>query len=171
MDKHRIAEVFEEIAFLLEMKNANPFRVRAYRNAARALINTEKDLQSLIKEGALTKIEGIGEDLAGKITQLAKTGKLPFYEKLKKSVPVGAIKLRDVHGLGAKKIQVLNKKLKIDSVKALEKACKEGKLSRLKGFGKKTEQNILEALSKKKRIQKENFGGKQRKLQSQFLKP
>ncbi len=149
MDKHEIANVLEEIAFLLEMKNANPFRVRAYRNAARALLNTEKDLNDLIQEKALSNIEGIGEDLAGKITKLAKTGKLAFYENLKKSVPKSAFELREVHGLGAKKIQVLQKKLKIHSLKQLEKACKEGKLEKIAGFGKKTEQNILNALSKK----------------------
>src|SRR3989344_7027301 len=127
MDKKEIAEVFEDIALLLEMKGENPFRIRAYRNAARSLLNTEKDLKKLIQEGKLTDLEGIGEDLAEKIETLATKGRLPFYEKLKKSVPKTVLKLREIHGLGAKKIKVLYDQLKIESVEDLKKACKEGK--------------------------------------------
>jgi DNA polymerase (family 10) len=149
MDKKEIAEVFEEIALLLEMKGENPFRVRAYRNAARSLLNTEKDLKKMIREGSLTDLEGIGGDLAEKIEALATKGRLPFYEKLKRSMPKGLLQLREVPGLGAKKIKVLHEKLKIDSLASLEKACKEGKIAKLPGFGKKTEANILAALGAK----------------------
>jgi len=146
MDKAEIAEIFEDIALLLEMKDENPFRVRAYRNAARALLNTETPLTELIREKKLTDLEGIGEDLSEKITTLVKTGRLPFYSKLKKSIPKGVLSLREVRGLGAKKIKILYEKLKIDSIVKLKKACEAGKLAKLKGFGKKTEQKLLDAL-------------------------
>ena len=149
MDKHQIAEIFEEIALLLEMKDENPFRIRAYRNAARSLLNTEKDLKKLIKEDALTELEGIGQDLAEKIETLAIKERLPFYDKLKKSVPKAVLRLREVHGLGAKKIKILYTKLKLETAEDLKKACQEGKVAKLKGFGVKTEQNILEALEAK----------------------
>src|SRR5580692_11027179 len=87
MNKKEIAHIFEEIAMLLELKAANPFRIRAYRNAARALLNMDEDLLRLIEEERLTELEGIGNDLADKITTLALKGHLPFYEKLKRSIP------------------------------------------------------------------------------------
>ena len=157
MDKKEIAEIFEEIALLLEMKEECPFRIRAYRNAARSLLNTEKDLKALILEKKLTDLEGIGGDLAEKIETLALKGRLPFYEKLKKSIPKGALKLSEIHGLGAKKIKVLYEKLKIDSIASLKKACQEGKVAKLKGFGEKTEQNILDSLGARAAYSKRRF--------------
>jgi len=127
MNKTEIAHIFEEIADLLELKNANPFRIRAYRNAARSLLNTDQDLEKMIREETLTELEGIGDDLAEKITLLAKKGKLPFYEKLKKSTPEGLMKLREVQGLGPKKALALHKKLRVKSLKDL-KPGKKGKL-------------------------------------------
>lgn len=147
MDKKEIAHIFEEIALFLEIKGANPFRVRAYRNGARALLNFDGDLDELIRQGKLTELEGIGKDLAEKITHLAKKGRLPFYERLKKSIPKQLLELNTVRGLGPKKIKILYGKLKIQSLSALKKACIQGKLSKIKGFGKKTEKNILDSLS------------------------
>lgn len=146
MDKKQIAQIFEEIAVLLELKGENPFRIRAYRNAARTLLNLDKDLEELIAKGTLTELEGIGEDLAEKVTTLVKKGSLPFYNQLKKSTPSGLLTLMQVHGLGGKKIKILYEKLHIKSLAALKKACQEGKLSKLHGFGSKTEKNILDAL-------------------------
>lgn len=147
MDKKKIAEIFEEIATLLELKNENPFKIRAYRNAARTLLNMEEDLRDVIEEERLTEYPGIGDDLAEKITTLAKKGKLPFYEKLKRKTPPGLLAMMTVHGLGGKKIKMIYDKLKIRSIPALKKACKEGRLSKLRGFGPKTEQNILDSLA------------------------
>ena len=147
MDKKEIATVFEEIAFLLELKAENPFRVRAYRNAALAILNLDEDLQKVIKEERLTEIPGIGEDLAEKITTLFKTGRLPFYEKLKKSAPPGVSELMQIQGLGPKKIMTLYKKLKIHSIKALKEACLKNKVAALPRFGKKTQDNILNAIT------------------------
>lgn len=147
MDKYEIAAVLEEIAVLLEFKRANPFRVRAYQNAARSLLNLDQNLHDVIEEEKLTELEGIGDDLAQKITKLAKTGKLPFYEKLKKSVPAGLLEMKAVHGLGAKKIKIVYDKLGIKSIAALKKACQQGKIAKLRGFGTRTEQNILDSIA------------------------
>lgn len=149
MDKKQIAEIFEEIALLLELKNENPFRIRAYRKGARSLLSTDQDLNILINQNKLTELDGIGEDLADKIKILATKGRLPFYEKLKKTIPKGILAMNEIHGLGAKKIKALYEKLKIDSITSLKNACEEGKIAKLKGFGKKTEENILKALKAK----------------------
>ena len=127
MDKNEIANIFEEIALLLELKGENPFRIRAYRNAARAVLSLDEDLKTVALEKRLTSLEGIGDDLADKITTLVKTGRLPFYEKLKKSIPSGLVEMMRVHGLGGKKIKTLYEKLKIKSIDQLKEACKKGK--------------------------------------------
>ncbi|HEY2811728.1 MAG TPA: DNA polymerase/3'-5' exonuclease PolX [Rhabdochlamydiaceae bacterium] len=147
MDKKQIARVLEEIAMLLELKAANPFRVRAYRNAARAVLNMDEDLLKMVQEERLTEVEGIGDDLAEKITALALKGKLPFYEKLKRSIPSGVVEMMHIQGLGGKKVKRIYDKLKITSIAELKKACEEGRLAKIKGFGTKTEQNILDALA------------------------
>lgn len=153
MDKKEIAAAFEEIADLLELKNENPFRIRAYRNAARSLLNSAQDLKQMIREGTLTDLEGVGKDLAGKIEELA-TGKLTFLEKLRKSVPPALLKLRQVQGLGPKKVQILYAKLKIRNLADLKKAAEAGKIAKLKGFGAKTEKNILRSLEHHEAYQK-----------------
>ena len=157
MDKQEIARIFEEIATLLELKGANPFRVRAYRNAARSLLNSDRSLNDLIKSGELAELSGIGDDLAQKITLLATKKRLPFYEKLKKSTPKGILKLIQVHGLGPKKVKALYQKLKIQTIEELKKACVAGKLAKLKGFGAKTEKNILDSLGAREIYQKRHL--------------
>lgn len=157
MDKKKIAAIFEEIATLLELKGANPFRIRAYRNGARAVLSLDEDLATVVKEKRLTDLPGIGEDLADKITTLMKKGHLPFYEKLKKSTPPGVLEMMQVHGLGGKKIKALHSKLKIKSIADLKEACLKGKVAKLTGFGKKTEQNILDSLSHREVYQKRHL--------------
>ncbi len=153
MNKQEIAAAFEEIADLLELKNENPFRIRAYRNAARSLLNCDRDLKKMIREGTLTDLEGVGKDLAGKIEEFA-SGKLTFLNKLRKSVPSALLKLRQVQGLGPKKVQILYAKLKIRSLADLKRAAEAGKIAKLKGFGAKTEKNILRALEHHETYQK-----------------
>jgi DNA polymerase (family 10) len=157
MDKNEIAAIFEEIATLLELKAENPFRIRAYRNAARALLSLDEDLSVVVKEKRLTELEGIGADLAEKITLLATKGRLPFYEKLKRSIPRGVVEMMQVHGLGGKKIKILYEKLKIKSIAELKKACETGKLKKVAGFGPKTVQNILTSLEHKETYQKRHL--------------
>jgi DNA polymerase (family 10) len=149
MGREEIVQILEEMADLLELKGENPFRVRAYRNGARALLNLSADLEQLVENEGLIEIKGIGEHLAKSIALLVKKGHLPDYEKLKASVPKNLLKLLNVQGLGPKKVQQLYKNLHVHSISSLKKATKEGKIAKLKGFGKKTEQNILDALEQK----------------------
>ncbi|HUJ12089.1 MAG TPA: DNA polymerase/3'-5' exonuclease PolX [Verrucomicrobiae bacterium] len=147
MTKGEIAEMFEEIADLLELKNENPFRVRAYRNAARALDALTEDLQKLIQEERLTEIKGIGKDLAQKITEFATTGQCKAYEELKSSLPQGLLQIIRIPGFGPKRAKILYDTLKIDTIEKLEAACKDGRIAKLTGFGEKSQQKILEGIA------------------------
>lgn len=146
MDKHEIAHILEEIATLLELRGDNPFKIRAYRSAARQLENITEDFGEIVEEERLTDIQGIGNELAKKITLLYTTGHLPLYDDLKKKVPEGVLMMLQIPGLGAKKVKVIYEKLNIKSISALKKACQQGKVGKLSGFGAKTEQNILEGI-------------------------
>jgi len=147
MERTEIAACMAEIAVLLELKGDGPFKVRAYDNAARILENLEEDLGELVEAGTLTSISGIGDALAQKIEALYTTGELDFYNKLKASIPAGVIELLDIQGLGAKKVKALYHKLGIESLDALRRACEEGKVAELSGFGKKTQDNILSSIN------------------------
>src|SRR5277367_382393 len=138
MDKNKVAEILVEIGTLLELKGENPFKTRAYTNAARTVENLNEPLAKLVAEKRLGEIKGIGEALEQKITELVETGKSKYYIELKASIPPGLIEMLKIPGLGPKKIQALNKKLKIDSIEKLEVACKSGKVAELEGFGEKT---------------------------------
>ncbi len=157
MDKDEVVRILEEIAELLELKGENSFKVRAYRNAARSLLNMEKDLTDVVKKGTLIDYPGIGESLATKIATLVLKGRLPYYEKIKRSTPSGLQELLQVQGLGPKKVQSLNQKLRIRSIEELRKAANQGKIAKLKGFGAKTEKNILDALDRRKTNQKRHL--------------
>ncbi len=148
MDKHEIAHILDEIGTLLSLTGENPFKIRAYHNAARALENLDENLETLVDEERLEEIPGIGEKIALKITTLVKTGKLPYYEKLKKSIPSGLLTLLQFPGLGGKKIKLLYEKLKIKKVEDLIDACRKGKVAKLRGFGEKTQANILNSIAK-----------------------
>jgi len=150
MDKDKVAEILVEIGVLLELKGENPFKTRAYTNAARTIENLPEPLGKIISEKQLGEIKGIGEALEQKITELVKTGKLKYYEELKASISPGLIEMLEISGLGPKKIQALNQKLGIDSVEKLEAACKKGKVAELDGFGEKTQTNILEGIERRR---------------------
>jgi len=150
MDKDKVAEILVEIGVLLELKGENPFKTRAYANAARTLEGLNEPLPKIIAEKRLGEIKGIGEALEQKITELVETGKLKYYDELKASIPPGLIAMLEIPGVGPKKIQALNKKLGIDSVEKLEAACKSGKVAELEGFGEKTAANILEGIERKR---------------------
>lgn len=143
MNVHEIAQILDEIAFLLEIQGENAFKVRAYHNGARALESLDEDLSLLIEEERLEEVPDIGAGIAEKIATLFQTGKLPYYEKLRKQVPAGLLELLHVQGLGAKKVKRLYDELKIRNLEQLTKACEQGKVAKLEGFGKKTEENIL----------------------------
>lgn len=151
MDKEAVIEALEEIAVLLELKGENPFKTRAYVNAARTLERWDGDLAAQVKEEKLGEIKGFGDALQQKVTELVTTGKLEYLEKLRASVPSGLIEMLDLPGLGPKKIKALNSELEITTVEALEKACQEGVVAELKGFGAKTQIKILEGIEFRRR--------------------
>ena len=154
MDKHRVAQVLEEIATLLELDGANPFRIRAYRQGARAIENLEEDLEDLIAEGKLEEVPGIGEGIGEKVATLVTTGLLPFYEKLKKKIPQGIQNLLAIPGLGPKKATLLYKKLKINSIPKLMQAIAKGKVAKLPGMGAKTAEALAATIKQLKHYSK-----------------
>jgi DNA polymerase (family 10) len=150
MDKDQVADILVEIGTLLELKGENPFKTRAYANAARTLEGLSEPLEKLVAEKRLGNIKGIGEALEQKITELVETGKLKYYDELKASIPPGFLEMLEISGLGPKKIQALHKKLGVDSIEKLEAACKAGEVAELDGFGEKTQANILEGIERKR---------------------
>jgi DNA polymerase (family X) len=148
MDKAQVVEILEEIGVLLELQGENPFKTRAYTNAARVVETLSEDLGKVVAENRLGESKGIGEALQQKITELVTTGKLGYYEKLRASFPPGLLELLKLPGLGPKKVRVLYDDLKITNLTELESACREHRLASLKGFGEKTELNILAALER-----------------------
>ena len=147
MDKAEIAGILNNIGVLLELQGGNPFRVRAYQNGARVLLAATDDVQTLVDQNRLTDIKGIGKGLAEDISTLVRTGKLPFYDELRKKVPDGLLELTRIQGLGPKRAKIICEKLKIKDLAGLEKACREGKVAKLKGFGETAQENILKGIS------------------------
>ena len=146
MDRDRVVEVLNEIGTLLELKGENPFKTRAYTNAARTLESLSEPLEKLIAENRLAEIKGIGDGIQKKITELVTTGKLAYYDELKASVPGGLVEMLQIPGLGPKKVKALNDQLGIENIEQLEAACKAGKVAGLAGFGEKTQSKILEGI-------------------------
>jgi DNA polymerase (family 10) len=141
-----IARIFEEIAELLELEDANPFRVRAYRNAARVVGEQRFDIaERLAQEQGLPKLPGIGEDLSSKIREIAETGSCALRERLAKRAPAGITELLHLPGLGPKRVRTLNRELEVHSLAQLVRAAKDGRLRALAGFGAKTEKALLDA--------------------------
>jgi len=146
MNKKEIIAILEEIGTLLELKGENPFKSRAYFNAARILENRMDDIQELILSKKIAEIKGFGQALVDKLYTLVSTGELPYYIELKNSVPAGLFDLLKIPGLGPKKVKTLYDKLNITSTGELEYACKENRLRDLQGFGQKSQDKILEGI-------------------------
>lgn len=146
MDNESIADIFSEIAVLLEIKGENPFKSRAYVNAARTLETMEVSVVDLVKSGSLGEIKGFGEAIQAKLTEWVETGKLEYYENLKASVPEGLLELLSIPGLGGKKVKALYAELDIKSINELEQACRDGQVAKLSGFGERTQVKILEGI-------------------------
>ncbi len=147
MVNQQIAQKFYKTADLLEIMGENPFRVRAYRNAARTIESLGRDLSEMVAQGEeLTKLPGIGKDLAGKIREIIETGTFSKLKELEAKVPPGLIELLKVEGLGPKRIKTLYDTLGITSLEELREAAAKGQISALPGFGKKLEQTILKGV-------------------------
>lgn len=148
MMRDEMAEVLEEIALLLELKDENPFKVRAYRHGADAVRGFDGEIVELAAKNELHGIKGIGEALRDKLHELATTGSLQFHQDLRAEFPPGLFELFELEGLGPKKVKALHEALGISSVARLKEACEHGKVAALPGFGAKTQAKILEAISR-----------------------
>src|SRR5574340_1099749 len=152
-----IAAVFEAIADLLEIEGENPFRIRAYRNAARTVGEYGRSFSAMVAAGdELPHLPGIGQDLAAKIREIAQTGKCGLLDKLSAELPPAITELLHVPGLGPKRVRALWHDLDVQTIEQLARAARDGRIRSLPGFGEKTEANILQAaeahLSKAHRI-------------------
>ncbi len=148
LEKASVIKILEEIAILLDLAGENPFKSRAYSNAARTLETTAESLSDLLVERHLGGMKGIGKALEEKLETLATTGRLEYHENLKSQFPATLFDLLKVPNLGPKKVKALYTDLKIQSLDELESACHEGRVKALPGFGAKTEHNILEGIER-----------------------
>ena len=149
MTKDQVAASLREIGTILELNGENPFKCRAYLNAARTLETSPTDLTELVRTDRLGELPGIGDALREKITTLVNTGKLPYLEELRTTIPSGLLSLLDLPGLGPKKLRILRDQLKIESIESLTKACQDGRLASLGGFGEKTATNLLDSIQRR----------------------
>ena len=146
MDNREVAEILEETAALMELNGEGGFRVRAYANAARAIDSLGEPVASLAAEGKLDTVRGVGKGLAGRISELVETGRLPGLEELKASVPEGLMEMTEIPGLGAKRVRAIYEELGIVDVDALSRACDSGELESMSGFGRKTAERIAHGI-------------------------
>ncbi len=148
MNNAEAASILSTIATILDLQGENPFKVRAFQNASRTIEGLEVDFGKLIDEKKLGELPGIGKAIEEKLTELHRTGKLKYYEDLRASVPAGVLEIMKLPNLGPKKVKVLWKELKVTSPAQLEVAAKAGKIAKLAGFGERTQEKILESISR-----------------------
>ncbi len=157
MKNQEVADILYKIADVLELMDEIRFKIIAYRRAAQNIESLSKDIAEIYKKNGVTglrEISGIGKDIALKIEEIIKTGKLKYLDEIKKKVPFDVDSLMNIEGLGPKRINILYKKLKIKNAKDLEKAAKENKIRNIPGFGAKAEENILKGIEFSKTIKK-----------------
>lgn len=147
-NKKELVNHLEEIADFLEFNGENPFKINAFRNGANAIRRYEDDFEKLIKEKNLDSIKGIGKALQSIIYEFYENNSSQLYNELKSKIPDSLLEIFQIKGLGPKKISVLHKELNINSIGELEYACKENRLLLLKGFGKTTQEKILNEIEK-----------------------
>ncbi len=169
MTKHEIADVFNDIATLMELKGENPFKIRAYSNGARRLETLEEDLDELIREGALSDVPGFGKALVQKIETLHSEGRLDFYDELKASIEPGIVSMLEIPGLGGKKIKILHEKLGVTSIEELKTACDENRVAELKGFGEKSQDKIVEGIKNREAYGKRHLWWRARAVAEPIL--
>jgi len=157
MKNKEVARVLYAIADLLEIKEEK-FKPNAYRKAAQNIELLPEDIEKVFEQGNLEKIPGVGKNIAKKIEEFLKTGKLEYYERLKKEIPVDVEALSSIEGMGPKKIKTLYNELGIKNLSELEKAAREGKIREIKGMGEKTEKKILESIAFARKGKRELLG-------------
>ncbi len=146
MNKKEISGILEEMGTLLELQGANPFKSRAFHNAARAIEGLPGDVEAIVAAGTLREVKGIGESIARIITELVQHGSSQEHKELRNGVPEGVLQMLQIQGLGPKKVKVLFDKLHITGIDELELVARRGMLAALEGFGKKSEENILKGI-------------------------
>ena len=151
--KTQLVDVLEQVAVLLELSGANGFKVRAYQNASRALSSMEEDLLSIISEGRLLQVKGIGKGIGGLITESVLHGTWGDMQSLYDKVPTGLIEIVGIPGLGPKKVKALYDSLGIESIEQLKTACELDHISSLPGFGKKSQKKIFDGIDLLRRYQ------------------
>lgn len=151
LSKEQIVEVLETIAILLELQEENPFKIRAYTNAARSIETWGGNLRELAEEDRLEEIPGVGKAIAGKIAELTLLGSSKYYDELRAQFPPTILELFSLPGLGAKKIRALYEKLQISSIADLAKACAAGRVAELPGFGKTTQEKLCRTIENRAR--------------------
>jgi DNA polymerase (family 10) len=147
MDKKAVAQVLEQIAAFLELKGENPFRVRAFRTAAKAVAALPGELAQALAEGTLAETKGVGPATLQLVQELVQTGRSSLLEELREQVPAGLVEMLQISGLGVAKIRQIHEALGIDSLPELEAAARDGRLARLPRFGAKTADNILKGIA------------------------
>jgi DNA polymerase (family 10) len=147
MDKKAVAQVLEQIAAFLELKSENPFRIRAFRTAARAIISFPGDLRQSLEDGSLASAKGVGPATLQIVTELVGTGRASMLEELREQIPPGLVEMLEISGLGVAKIRQIHEVLGIDSLPELEAAAHDGRLAKLPRFGPRTSENILKAIA------------------------
>ena len=151
MKNQLVADILYQIADLLDLKGEMFFKTRAYRLAAQTIEVLDEDIKTITEEGRLNLIPGVGDALAKKITEIVETGRLEFFERLKKEMHEGLLTMLEIPGLGHKKVAALYKNFGIKTIEELRKACVGGKLRNLEGFGEITERNILRGITLKEK--------------------
>ncbi|MCK4996545.1 MAG: hypothetical protein KAR55_06615, partial [Thermoplasmatales archaeon] len=146
MKNQFVADILYQIAVLLDLKGEMFFKTRAYRIAAQTIEVLDEDIEVVSNENRLREIEGVGEALAKKIKELVETGRLEYFENLKKEIPDGLLKMLNISGLGPKKVSALYQNRGLKTIEELRQACIDGKLRDLEGFGVITEANILRGI-------------------------
>ena len=147
MDKKAVAQVLEQIAAFLELKGENPFRIRAFRTAARALATFPGDLRESLEDGSLASAKGVGPATLQIVGELVGTGQASMLEELREQIPPGLVEMLEISGLGVAKIRQIHEILRIDSLPDLEAAARDGRLAKLPRFGPRTSENILKAIA------------------------
>jgi len=148
MDKNQVANLLDEIASLLELKEgSNPFEVRAYQNAARAVNGLDGDIEQLTREGKLKGVPGLGSTIIKRIEEVVETGHIAFYDELVETTPPIKLEMMRIPGVGPKKINAIYNQLHVNSIPDLVQACEENKVAALPGFGKKTQDKIVQGIA------------------------
>ena len=144
-----IARIFEDVASLMDVEEENPFKIRAYRNAADTILSLPRPLTEIVGAGEkLTDLEGIGKAIAEKISELLDTGELAYLKKLEEATSPGLLDILRIPGIGVGKVRALRNAIGIGSIDELREAAESGKIASLPGFGEKSEQQILDKIRK-----------------------